>query len=161
MNTMPINTPMPITTPMRMNMGYNMHNTMPLTYIPFDNFQSKHYYNYNDYFDPRVDNRQQNSYMTNQREPVKESQQQYVPRSLNQIPSSNNIRQEVIEEPRQAHNGGFNREEPDVETIHNKKLYYKTILKQQIDEKRQRDEMRKKQDEEMDKLEEMKYNEYL
>lgn len=164
----PIATPnMPITSAnnIKTPMGYNMHNTMPMTYMPHDNFQSKYFYNYNDYSDPRLgrlNNMQYGSNTPYQREPTKENIQPFLQsRTIQNNPINIGIPEvQQIEEPKIPQNSGFS-QGSETEMIHNKKLYYQTILKQQIEEKRQRDEMRKKQDEEMDKLEEMKYNEYL
>jgi hypothetical protein len=135
-----------------------MSNTMPMN-MPrsaFDNFQPKYYYNYNDYFDPRNENRQGNGYVPYQRELMENNSQPNYATVLpvSRVKQSEQIPQAVVQiaQPKP---------QTETEVIHNNKLYYQSILKQQIDEKKLRDEIRKKQDEEMDRLEEMKYNEYL
>ena len=157
-NPMPTNRQ--INDPYLMPMANNMSNTMPLypPYTPYNNIQPKYYYNYNDYFNPK-ENIPVNYVPQQQREivPNNLNQQSYISsRNINTVKQNETIPQ--YEDPIQ--NGGT-KLETDSDIVHNKKLYYQSILKQQIEEKRQRDEMRKKQDEEMDRLEEMKYNEYL
>jgi hypothetical protein len=144
-----------------MHMENNVLKTMPLypTYTPY-NIQPKYYYNYNDYFNPK-ENIPINYVPQQHREIVPNNFDQHKfisSRNINTIKQNETITQ--YEEPTHLQNGGT-KPETDSDIIHNKKIYYQSILKQQIEEKRQRDELRKKQDEEMDRMEEIKYNEYL
>jgi hypothetical protein len=119
---------------------------------------NKHFYNYNDYFDVRNTDKFRTPSLP------QSGIQRSTPNIHNSNYNGNAGRQSPnrdISQDRQHYNRVHTVNQPEDEQISTKKDNYRTILMQQIEDKRNRDIMLRKQERETDKREEEKYYQFL
>jgi hypothetical protein len=159
-NILPYKSPDPFSNFNYKNQYFN--NNIKNTNVTTPNVDYKNYYNYNDYFDPKGNT----GATTNDYKPRSYIDNNGGGNNYNTQPTRNNNTREVSSErqqPQNTDNGGSilpdHTQDDDLMNVN--KLKYKSFLMQQMEDKKYKEVMRKKQEMEMDRLEEQKYYDFL